>query len=284
MPGPMIDKLVVLARGLGTRMRRADGAAALGRGQAAAADAGIKALIPLEGQSPENAGSAGRPFLDYVLSAAAAAGYRRVCLVIGPEQEAIRRYYGQRAAERLAFSFACQREPRGTADAVAAAESFAGPDHFAVINSDTYYPVEALGGLRQASGCAVALFEHDAMLAGSNVPEERIKRFAVAKIDGRGCLERIVEKPDDATLAALPRPLWLSMNCWRFGPSIFTACRAIRPSPRGEFEIPDAVQYALGTLGETFHALRIRAPVLDLTGRGDIAPVAAILAGKEARL
>jgi glucose-1-phosphate thymidylyltransferase len=130
----------------------------------------------------------------------------------------------------------------------------------------------------------VALFERDAMLAGSNVPGERIKRFAVAKIDDRGCLQEIIEKPDDATLAALPRPIWLSMNCWRFGPSIFAACRAIRPSPRGEFEIPDAVQYAMRTLGETFRAITVRAPVLDLTSRGDIAPVAAILAGREPRL
>ena len=66
---------------------------------------------------------------------------------------------------------------------MAAAESFAGGDPFAVINSDNYYPVEALAALREQPGCAVALFERDAMLAGSNVPEERIKRFAVAKID-----------------------------------------------------------------------------------------------------
>ena len=220
-------------------MRRADDAVGLAQRQAAAADAGIKALIPLDGESPGNARSASRPFLDYVLSAAAEAGFRHVCLVIGPEQAAIRRYYSEQAtAERLRFSFACQEEPRGTADAVAAAKAFAGDDPFVAINSDTYYPVEALSALEQASGCAVALFERDAMLAGSNVPAERIKRFAVAKIDDRGCLEQIVEKPDDATLAALPRPVLLSMNCWRFGPSIFTACRAIRPSPRGEFEIP----------------------------------------------
>jgi glucose-1-phosphate thymidylyltransferase len=130
----------------------------------------------------------------------------------------------------------------------------------------------------------VALFERDAMLAGSNVPAERIKRFAVATIDGRGCLERVIEKPDDATLAALPRPLWLSMNCWRFGPSIFAACRAIKPSPRGEFELPDAVQHAMHALGETFRAVTVRAPVLDMTSRADIAPVAAILAKTEVRL
>ena len=97
-------------------------------------------------------------------------------------------------------------------------------------------------------------------------------------------MTEIIEKPDDATLAALPKPLWLSMNCWRFGPSIFEACRAIGPSPRGEFEIPDAVQYAIGTLGETFRAVTIRAPVLDMTSRADIGPVAALLANIEVRL
>jgi dTDP-glucose pyrophosphorylase len=220
-----------------------------------------------------------------VLSAAGDAGFRRVCLVIGPEQEAIRRYYTEQAStRRLSFAFACQKEPRGTADAVAAAESFAEGDPFTVINSDNYYPIEALSALREQSGCAVALFEREAMLVGSNVPEERIKRFAVAKIDGRGCLEQVIEKPDEATLAALPKPLWLSMNCWRFGPSIFEAARAIGPSPRGEFEIPDAVQYAMHTLGEEFHALTVRAPVLDLTSRGDIGPVAAILVGTEVQL
>jgi dTDP-glucose pyrophosphorylase len=274
MPDARMDKLVVLARGLGTRMRRADSDAALDGSQAAMADAGIKALIPI-----------GRPFLDYVLSAAAEAGYRRVCLVIGPEQEAIRQYYSQEvAAERLTFDFACQQQPKGTADAVAAAESFAGGDPFVVINSDNYYPVESLRRLREHSGCATALFEREAMLTGSNIPEQRINRYAVAKIDARGCLERIIEKPDDATLAALPKPLWLSMNCWRFGPSIFPACRAIKPSPRGELEIPDAVQYAIDALGETFRAVTVRAPVLDLTNRSDITPVAAILQKTEVRL
>jgi dTDP-glucose pyrophosphorylase len=285
-----MDKLVVLARGLGTRMRRCDDAAKLNGAQVVVANTGVKAMIPvaIQGGADRGSGSASasiRPFLDYVLSAAADAGFRRVCLVIGPEQESIRSYYmTQASTKRLSFAFACQPEPKGTADAVAAAESFAADDPFAVINSDNYYPVEALLALRQQSGCAAALFERDAMLKGSNVPEDRIKRFAVAKIDGDGRLEQVLEKPDDATLAALPKPLWLSMNCWRFGPSIFTACRAIKPSPRGEFELPDAVQYAMHMLGEVFHAVTVWAPVLDLTSRGDIAPVAALLATVEVQL
>ena len=68
------DKVVILARGMGSRMRRGDSSAGLDERQAAVADSGVKALIPID-----------RPFLDYVLSRVADAGYRRVCLVIGPE-------------------------------------------------------------------------------------------------------------------------------------------------------------------------------------------------------
>jgi hypothetical protein len=49
----MTDRAVVLARGLGTRMRQPAPDARLDAAQTAAADAGMKALIPI-----------GRPFLD----------------------------------------------------------------------------------------------------------------------------------------------------------------------------------------------------------------------------
>jgi glucose-1-phosphate thymidylyltransferase len=268
-----MDKAVILARGLGTRMRRADGAAPLDEGQRAAAETGVKALIPI-----------GRPFLDYVLSSLADAGYRRVCLIVAPDHDAIRQYYDQLQPKRLRIEYAVQAEPRGTADAVAAAEAFAGPDPFLAINSDNYYPPEALRRLRQQEGFAAALFEQDAMFAGSNISAERIRQFAVGKIDGDGRLTRILEKPDDATLASLPRPLWLSMNCWRFGPPIFEACRKIRPSPRGELEVTDAVQYTIDVLREPFHAVTVRAPVLDLTSRQDVATIGPKLAGLQVTL
>ena len=63
-------RAVILARGLGTRMRRSDAEADLSDDQAAVAATGVKALIPI-----------GRPFLDYVLSALADAGIVSVCLV-----------------------------------------------------------------------------------------------------------------------------------------------------------------------------------------------------------
>ena len=254
-------------------MRKADPAVALDPALAAAADSGVKAMIP----------AMGRPFLDYVLGVAAEAGITRACLVVGPEHGQIEQYYKDLRPRRMTIEFAVQEKPLGTANAVAAAEPVVGKRPFVMINSDNYYPLAALCGLRDAPGPAVAIFDQETLVAGSNIPAERIAKFAVVEgepqPDGTTRLKRIIEKPDEATLARLPRPLGVSMNCWRFGPAIFEACRSIKPSPRGELEITDAVQYAIDRLGEQFSIVWCQAAVLDLSSRNDIEPVARRLAG-----
>ena len=265
-----MDKAVILARGLGRRMRKADGSARLSAAQSAVADSGLKAMIPI-----------GRPFLDYSLSALADAGYRRVCLVIGPEHDAVRTYYTTTVRPaRIAIDFAIQERPLGTADAVASAREFARDEPFLCINSDNYYPPEALAALREVrSGMALAAFERQALIAQSNIPADRVAQFAVVRSGPEGLLERIIEKPSPAELAAMGEPVRVSMNCWRLGPAIFEACLAIGLSPRGELELPDAVQYAVARMGERFAVLPFRQAVLDLSGRQDISAVASRLSG-----
>jgi dTDP-glucose pyrophosphorylase len=135
----MTTSAVILARGLGTRMRKADDGATLDAAQAAAADAGLKGMIPM-----------GRPFLHYLISALADAGFTDVCLVIGPEHQRVRDHFtGSGAPRRVRLRFAVQPNALGTADAVLAADAFTGGKPFAVINSDNYYPVEALDELQR---------------------------------------------------------------------------------------------------------------------------------------
>lgn len=270
-----ITKAVILARGLGTRMQKDDDSVALSDQEAEVAASGVKAMIPIDGD---------RPFVDYVLTELADAGYTRVCLVIGPEHAAVREYYAELSPARLSVEFAVQAKPLGTADAVAAARGFADGGHILVINSDNFYPPEALAALRRLDTAALAAFRRDGMLEGGNISSERISKFAVIEIDANGFMTRIIEKPDADTIAALSEPVCVSMNCWRFSPKIFTACDAIEPSARGELEITDAVQYAVDHLGERFAAPTFRAPVLDLSSRGDIAAVKQALAGLEVNL
>ena len=269
-----VNKVVILAAGLGKRMRQASAGVALEQDQAEAAGTGVKAMIPID-----------RPFLDYVLSEVAAAGYREVCLVIGPEHEAVRQYYENEAgAERLSFSFATQHDRLGTADALAKAEAFANGEPVVMLNSDNYYPRSALAGLRELSGPGLAVFDRAVMLEASNIAADRLKAFAVVETNEDGTLAHIHEKPEQATIDRLGEHAGLSLNCWRFSPRIFEACKAIEPSPRGEYEITDAVQHAIDHFGERFAVHHCAEPVLDLSRQEDIPGVAERLSSVQCAL
>jgi dTDP-glucose pyrophosphorylase len=274
-------KAVILARGLGTRMRRPDGGIPLDAGQAAVADQGLKAMIPV-----------GRPFLDYVLSGLADAGIAEVCLVIGPEHGSIREYYGGAARpSRLSVRFAVQERPLGTADAVLAAEAFAAGESVLVLNADNLYPTAALRDLASLRpngpgphAAGLIGFRRASLLAGGNIPPKRIQAFALIAVGPDGALVRIVEKPSDEVSRSFgPDPL-VSMNAWLLPPAIYPACRAVTPSPRGELELQDAVRYAMERLGERFQLIESDQPVLDLSSREDIPAVTSRLAAVEVRL
>jgi glucose-1-phosphate thymidylyltransferase len=260
----MTAKAIVLARGAGSRMRAADAAAALTDEQRRAADAGLKVMMPIGGRS----------FLDYVLSALADAGFRDVGLVIGPEQEEIRRYYESvRVPARVRVSFLIQREPLGTANAVLAAERWAGDDPFVVLNADNLYAVPALRALGELNEPGLPVYAMDDLVATSNIAPSRLETFALVELDAAGYLKRIVEKPDPAARAAMGPHALVSMNCWRLDRRIFDACREVPRSPRGEFELPEAVGLAAGR-GVRFRGLAARGPVLDVSSRADVAEVA----------
>lgn len=267
-------KAVVLARGLGTRMKAESDDAVLRADQAAMARTGVKALVPIEG----------RPFLDYVLASLADAGCTEIGVVIGPEHDVIRdRYTKNLPPRRFRIRFAIQEQPRGTADAVLAAEAFAAGEEFLMINSDNRYPTSALRALVELGRPGTVLFTPEGLAAHSNIEPERIRGFAVGRVGEDGGLEALIEKPDAAAFAGMgPRRL-VSMNCWRFPPAVFGVCRGLKPSPRGEYEITDAVA-ALIASGHRLHVLTSEEGVLDLSKRSDIPAVLSRLRGEEVEL
>ncbi len=225
---------------------------------------GIKALIPVAG---------GRTLLELILENLTSAGFSEVCLVIGPEHDAIRDFC---SSKELDVRFAVQDKPLGTADAVLAAEGCVAEDElFLVVNSDNLYPVESLRRLRETNRSAMLAFEREALIAHSNIPAERIAKFATVEIDAHEMLRQIIEKPERVVPGS-----FVSMNAWLFSPSIFPACRAIGPSERGEYEITAAVQYAIDKQGEEFVAVKTDEGVLDLSSRSDIEGVSKFLKAK----
>ncbi len=271
------DKAMILARGLGTRMQKQADGVKLDAATADLAAKGAKGLITVR---------AGRPFLDYSLQALMDTGIRDFCLVVAPGTSALRSYY-EAVGESLPngrISFAVQDEPLGTAHAVSSGRQWADGKPFIVVNCDNFYTSAAIGALITAPAPATVAFEREALITNSNIPAERIRRFAVIDFEQSGRLRRIIEKPDNPDDYALDGKLYLSMNCFCFTAEIFDACDAIEPNPvRGEYELPTAVQYTIEQMGLTYQAVKCTEGVLDMTGRGDIESVRRLLADHEVR-
>lgn len=285
-------RAVVLARGLGTRMREPDPAACLDEGQRRAADAGSKMMMPIRG----------RPFLDYVLSTLADAGLSEVALVVAPAHEEIRAHYATAPPSRISLELVVQAEALGTANAVVAAEPWTGGEPFLVVNADNLYPATALRSLAALAEPGLAAFERDDLVGSGNIPADRVRAFALIEMDAEGYLTGIVEKPaelppeggssrvasgaplppegasdglfygDPAVSAFSRNETFVSMNCWRFDARIFDACRDVPLSSRRERELPEAVALAMRR-GICFRALAVRGPVLDLSRRADAVDV-----------
>ena len=261
---------VVLARGLGTRMRASSPAGSgLTSQQATAAASGYKALMPIGEHR----------LIDYSLSALVDAGIERAVLVVGPEHEDFRRHIDSLELTRLTIDLAVQVIPLGTADAVLSAEAAVDGEPFLMVNGDNYYPRQVLRDLARHRGNALAGFDRAALVAESNIPAERIAAFALVRARD-GALEEIVEKPSPQAVQDAGAHALVSMNAFDFTAEIFTACRRITPSPRGELEIVDAVRALPGPVS----VLPATGGVLDLSRREDIAEVEARLSGTEVSL
>lgn len=286
---------VILARGLGSRLRAegsaagatdaaASGAPALSEAQLDAAARGAKGLMPVHG----------RPLLDYVLDELAEGGVRDVVFVVAPDDVALRRYYDDESpTRRIRVRYAIQVLPRGTADALLAAReavlapagaphSAAGVRHFLVCNADNLYPAASVSALVSLGAPGLVAFDAAGLTADGSLDDERVRRFALVDLAADDSLREIVEKPSVSHPLAKAPTRWVSMNLWRFTDEIFAHCAAVTPSPRGELELVDAVRASLAA-GATYRAVRQRERVLDLSFRGDVARLEAALSGRTPR-
>jgi dTDP-glucose pyrophosphorylase len=127
------------------------------------------------------------------------------------------------------------------------------------------YPINDLERLRNLISAGLIAFDKQNLIKKSNIDETKINKFAVLDFDENDYLKKIIEKPE-----RVAENSFISMNAWLFSPKIFAACRQIKLSERGEFELADAVNFAIENLDEKFKAVYSKEGVLDLSSRADV--------------
>ncbi len=205
-------KALILAGGAGTRLRPITHTRA-------------KQLVPV----------ANKPILFYGIEAMVAAGITEIGVIVGDTRDEVMGALGDGSQFRAAISYIPQDEPLGLAHCVLIAREFLGDDDFVMYLGDNL--------LEQDLAAFTAAFEQ--ARAGSTPPDAQIllkqvpdpHRFGIAVLDDAGDVVTLVEKPADP-----PSDLAL-VGVYLFDASIHEAVASIAPSPRGELEITDAIQW-----------------------------------------
>ena len=202
-------KALVLAGGRGTRLRPLTNTSA-------------KQLFPV----------ANKPVLFYGLEAIRDAGIVEVGIIVGDTAEEVRRAVGDGSQFGLQVTYIPQEAPLGLAHCVLIAWDFLGDDDFVLYLGDNFL----IGGIRDVVE-AFGAGNYSAQILLTPVDDPR--SYGVAELGRRGQIVGLAEKPDD------PASDLAIVGVYLFTPAVHSAVRAIMPSPRGELEITDAVQWLI---------------------------------------
>jgi bifunctional UDP-N-acetylglucosamine pyrophosphorylase/glucosamine-1-phosphate N-acetyltransferase len=185
----------------------------------------------------------GRPLVERAVTPFFDNGIRDYIFVISREDAEIRDYFTNRCAFEISARFVVQEERLGMAHALGLAAPFIS-DRFAVSACDSLIDSSHVGDLLGAADDA------DAVLSLLDVERELVTRSGVVEFDGARIL-RIVEKP---ALETAPSNT-VSLPHYVFSPHILGLLRSVKESPRGEYELQDAIQMLIDA-GEVVAGIR----------------------------
>jgi bifunctional UDP-N-acetylglucosamine pyrophosphorylase/glucosamine-1-phosphate N-acetyltransferase len=166
---------------------------------------------------------ANKPILEHLLLEMKDVGIDSFLFIVGYHDEQIRSYFENGSRWGLNIQYCSQRQQLGTADALRMCEGFI-DEKFLLANVDAVFGKEDISRLIEKNDHAISVVELPDVL-GLGVIEAK---------DGK--LVKIWEKMEK------PPSHLANAGLYLFTPAIFDAIKKIARSPRGEYELPDAIQ------------------------------------------
>jgi dTDP-glucose pyrophosphorylase len=202
-----IDQAVLLAAGRGTRMRELT------------ADL-PKPMIEVRG----------KPVLQHIVEGLRDAGVRRFLVIVGYRADAVQNFFGDGARYKIDIQYATQTTQDGTGRVVDLARNFVKDSAFVLAYGDILVAPENYKRIVDLADDIEALISvtrgEDVSKGGAVFLNEKMELVDL----------REKSKPGE------PTSPWYNAGLYAFRQSIFNFTAKLKPSPRGEFELTDAIR------------------------------------------
>ena len=216
-----VDCAVLLAAGRGTRMRE------------------LTAELP----KPMIA-VRGKPVLQHILDGLRAAGIQRFLIVVGYRADVVRQHFGDGAGHGIEIQYATQVTQDGTGRVVELAKDFAAEAPFILSYGDILVDPANYLTLSQLDDSTEAIL--------TIKKNEDVSKGGAVFINEAFELTDLREKPKPDE----PTSPWYNAGLYVFRPSIFEFTARLEKSPRGEYELTDAIR-ELAHSGKKVKALEL---------------------------
>ena len=216
-----IERAVILAAGRGTRMRELTAELP-------------KPMIEVRG----------KPVLQHIIEGLRDAGIRGCLIVVGYRADAVQDFFGDGSRYNVAIQYAMQTVQDGTGRVVDLARDFAGNGPFILAYGDIL--------VDPANYNRVVDLPNDVEAILTVTRGEDVSKGGAAFVNDEMELVDLREKPRPGE----PTSPWYNAGLYAFRISIFDFTAKLKPSPRGEYELTDAIR-DLAQAGKKVKALEL---------------------------
>jgi len=186
----------------------------------------------------------GKPVLQHIVEGLRDAGIREFFIIVGYRADAVQNFFGDGSRYKIAIQYATQVVQDGTGRVVDIARSFAENSAFILSYGDILIDPQNYKSIVDLPDDIEAIIT--------------VKRGEDVSKGGAVFLNDQMELVDirEKSPPGEPTSPWYNAGIYAFRPSIFDFTAKLKPSPRGEYELTDAVR-ALAQSGKKVKALEL---------------------------
>lgn len=172
----------------------------------------------------------GKPVLQHIVEGLHTAGLTDFLVVVGWRAEVVRDFFGNGSKIGVHLQYVTQAVPDGTGKVLELAREFVGNDPFVLSYGDILIAPENYPRICTALSRAEAVI--------SVRKSEDVSQGGAVFVNEKFELIDLREKPKPGE----PTSPWYNAGIYAFRPSIFEYIAKLERSPRGEFELTDAIR------------------------------------------